>query len=186
MSVGQAENPGCVRFSFRKYFAVRALLFSRFGSLKKLVPKLHSDTCIPHVSDVLKNGDTQPALVCSADPFLVSAYSDEMDAVVMLEFPKELMIRYGLSVGSRLVTSNFYAPGSGSDASDDIFIGEGYMHRYRNFLPVVQLFLASDDEWIRTRIFLFDAERWSRVEALTKDYLERHPGVQREGFYYFR
>ena len=185
MSKGYAENPGCARFSYKKYYSVRALLFSKFGSPKKLVLKLHSDTRIPYVTRVLRGGDTQPALVCSADPFLVSAYSDEMDAVVMLEFPKELRVRYGLSVGSRLVTSNFYAPGSGSNISDDIFIGEGYLKRYRNFIPIVQLFLASDDEWIRSRIFLFDKERWDRVEALTKDHLEKHPGITRQGFYYF-
>ena len=186
MLKGQAENPGNARFSYKKYYPIRALVFSKFGSFKKLGEKMRADMCIQNVSAVLMYGDTQPALVCSVDPFLVAAYSDEMDAVVMLEFPKELAEQYRLGIGSRLVTSNVYGEGGRDMVSEDIFVGEGYSGRYRNFMPIVQLFLASNDEEITGRISLFGESRWRRVEELSAEYLKKHPGLSRDGFYCFK
>ena len=186
MLKGQAENSGNAKFSNKKYYQIRALIFSKFGSFKSLGEKMRADMRIQYVAEVLKNGDTQPAIVASSDPFLVSAYSDEMDAVVMLEFPKELMEKYRLSVGSRLVASCVYGEGGPSDTVDDIFPGEGCTGSFRAFLPVVQLFLASDEEAVISRTSLFDEEKWKRVEALTKEYLEKHPGLKRDGFRCFK
>lgn len=186
MLKGQAENSGNAKFSNKKYYQIRALIFSKFGSFKALGEKMRADMRIQYVAEVLKNGDTQPALVASAEPFLISAYSDEMDAVVMLEFPKELMVKYKLSVGSRLVASCVYGEDGPSDTVDDIFPGEGCLGKFRAFFPVVQLFLASNEDEVVARTSLFDEDKWRRVESLTKEYLEKHPGMKRDGFRIFK
>lgn len=186
MLKGYAENHGNAKFSYKKYYQIRAMIFSKFGSFKNLGAKMNADMRIKYVMEVLKLGDAQPALVISLDPFLIAAYSDEMDAVVMLKFPMELAERYGLSVGSRLAASCVYSEGRRSETSDDIFPGEGYSGNYRSFMPIVQLFLASNEDEVKANVSLFDEDRWRRVETLAEDYRKKHPGLSRDGFVCFK
>ena len=183
---GKAEIRGNAKFSHKKYYPIRKLIFSPFGSFKMLKEKMHADMCIEYVGSVLKQGDLQPALVCSEAPFTVAAYSDEMDAVVMLEFPKELREQYGLHVGDRLVTSVGYLEGVDVSLAPDIFPGEGFTRNYAEFVPIVQLFLASDEEKAMARTAEFDEVHWQKVERLASSYAKEHPDLKRDGFFYFK
>ena len=166
-----AENPGNAKFSYKKYYPVRKLICSGFKE------KFTCDMLIQQVMAILRYGDTQPALVCSLDPLLVSAYSDELDAVMMLRFPNELAEKYGLKVGDRLVTSNQYVYAHFDDTAPDIHAGEGNTGNYSDFIPVVQLFLAKNDDKIMARTNLFDEVKWARVAALTEEYRRNYPNT---------
>ncbi len=180
------DNRGSAKFSNKKYYAIRRLIFSKFGSFKKLGEKMRADMRIQEVAAYLLEGDIQPAVVVSADPFMIAAYSDEFDTVVMLEFPKELAEQYGLSKGSRLVTSNVYLESAGSGIASDIFPGPCCSRKYAEFVPVVQLFLCSDDEKAAARTSLFNEDHWRYIEKLAAEYVSAHPGLVRDGFFYFK
>ena len=98
----QAQNQANVKFSYKKYYSFRNKINTKFAG------RFHSDMQIDYVTRALCYGDTQPAVVVSTQPLLIAAYSDEMDAVVMLKFPAEFVEKYSLSVGDRLTTSNVY------------------------------------------------------------------------------
>ena len=53
-------------------------------------------------------GDSRAAVVVSTNPLMVTAYSDEMDAAILLRFPAFLVSKYALQVGTRLLTVNTY------------------------------------------------------------------------------
>ena len=184
----KADNRAGAKFSNKKYYAVRKVIFSPFGSFKKLGEKMRADMRIQDVAGWLLEGDTQPAVVMSADPFIIAAYSDEFDAVVMLEFPKELYEQYALSAGSRLVTSCVYLEGmnAGQDIAHDIFPGAGFSKEFAEFVPIVQLFLCKDEHKAQAAVSLFDEGHWRYVERLAAEYAAAHPDLRRDGFFYFK
>lgn len=181
----RASIPGNAKFSYKKYYPIRRMLFSKFGSFSKLGEKFKSDMRIQGAAQLLMFGDTQPAMVCSTEPLLVAAYSDEMDAVVMLKFPSEFVSMYDLRIGTRLVTSNYYAP-KDEPFAKDIFVGKDCSNNWNDFYPIVQLFIAKNDEKIKKRTELFDEELWAKVERLAAEYLNEHPDTVRDGFFYLR
>lgn len=174
-----ADNAGGISVSKKKFTYIRDKVL-KIPFLKKIDYNRQFD----RVNAFLCQGDTQPALVISLHPLVISAYSDEMDAVVLLQFPDKLADMYGLREGTRLVTSNVYRYGTGSEVASDIIPGSGYMHRYSNVIPIVQLFFSDDEEYIKSRIRLFDEDQWDRLQALTEEKL-RHNIKMRDGFYYF-
>lgn len=171
-----AENAGNVELSEKKFAQVRdkILKISFFD-------KAQYNRNFERINDYMMKGDTQPAIVYSVNPLIISAYSDEMDGVVFLKFPKKLAKMYNLHEGMRLVTSNVYE--YGTKIAKDINIGDGYLKRYVNFTPIVQLFLTDSENYAMKRTELFDEEIWERLNYLTEEY--SHSGKKaRKGFYY--
>lgn len=175
--MSKAENPGNVKFSYKKYYSFRNKINKKFRE------RFHSDMMINMVMEILQFGDTQPCVVVSVKPLRVAAYSDEMDAVVMLNFPDEFAEKYDLAVGSRLTSSNIYY--SDARVESDIFPGSEFLRHYSDFLPVVQLFIGKNDKKIEEKTALFPVEVWDKVEEMGKEYLEKHGELGRFGFYYF-
>lgn len=176
--VTKADNQANVKFSYKKYYSFRNRINTKFSG------RFYSDMQIENVMRVLLYGDTQPAVVVSTEPLLVAAYSDEMDAVVMLRFPSDFAAKYELVPGTCLTTSNFYF--GGDRVASDIFVGERYLRRWVDFMPVVQLFLGKGDDKIRAKTGLFGEEVWSHVAEKAEEYLCEHPELCRDGFYYFK
>ena len=174
----QAENPGKVKFSYKKYYSFRNRINPTFAS------RFHSDMCIEAVTRALFYGDTQPALVMSVSPLTVAAYSDEIDGVLMLRFPEGLAERYSLYPGMRLTTSNVYFRWEEFPA--DVMIGENFCRRYNDFMPIVQLFIGKNDEKILAKAGLFSEDVWNRVSEKAAAYTEKHPDLCRDGFFYFK
>lgn len=172
-----AENQSGLGLSYKKFYAVRKLVCANFGE------RFHYDMMMSTAAETLKYGDTQPALVVSTNPLRIAAYSDELDAVVMLRFPEELARQYDLSVGTRLTTANVYLYEYGPYGKD-YFPGAGFTHQFADFVPVVQLFLGKNDEKIRSKVNLFDAATWEKVAGLAEEYQAEHPGMERDGFFY--
>ena len=173
-----AENQANVKFSYKKYYSFRNRINTTFGG------RFHSDMCIDYIARALCYGDTQPALVVSASPLTVAAYSDEIDGVLMLRFPDEFVKKYGLYPGMRLTTSNVYFRLEQFPA--DIVIGEHFCRRYNDFLPIVQLFIGKGDEKIKAKTALFSEAVWSRVSEKAAQYAEERPDTYRDGFFYFK
>ncbi|MDE6789775.1 MAG: hypothetical protein K2J47_10720 [Ruminococcus sp.] len=171
-----AENAGNVSLSETKFAQVRddILKVSFLG-------KSQYNSNFERINDFMLNGDTQPAVVYSVNPLIISAYSDEMDGVVFLEFPDQLTEMYNLQKGTRLVTSNVYK--YGNKAVKDIKVGAGYLKRYSDFTPIVQLFLTDRENYVRRRTMLFGEEVWDMVNRLTEEY-SRSGKKARKGFYY--
>ena len=176
--ITKADNQANVKFSYKKYYSFRNRINTKFSG------RFYSDMQIENVMRVLLYGDTQPAVVVSTEPLLVAAYSDEMDAVVMLRFPFEFAVKYELAPGTRLTTSNFYF--DGDRVASDIFVGERYLRRWVDFLPIVQLFLGKGDDKIRAKTALFGENVWDDVARKAEEYLCEHPDLCRDGFYYFK
>lgn len=171
-----AENSGNVELSERKFAQVRDDILEL-----PVLEKSRYNSNFERINEFMMKGDTQPAIVYSVNPLIISAYSDEMDGVVFLEFPERLAEIYNLHEGMRLVTSNVYK--YGSKTVRDINAGVGYLKRYSDFTPIVQLFLTDREDYAMRRTELFDEEVWDRVNFLTEEY--SHSGNKaREGFFY--
>ncbi|MCM1132777.1 MAG: hypothetical protein NC340_04830 [Ruminococcus flavefaciens] len=171
-----AENAGNVGLSAEKFIQVL------YGIIKvPFLVKATYNSNFERINDYMMNGDTQPAVVYSVKPLIISAYSDEMDGVVFLEFPEQFAEKYNLYEGMRLVTSNVYQ--YGKRPVKDINAGAGYLKRYSDFTPIVQLFLTDSENYARRRTMLFGEEVWDRVNLLTEEYA-RSGKKPRRGFYY--
>ena len=175
---GRAENQANVKFSYKKYYSFRNKINTKFSG------RFYSDMRIDFVTRALRYGDTQPALVISVNPLQIAAYSDEMDAVVLLRFPDTFVNQYSLYPGMRLTTSNVYF--MDAQCAGDIFVGEHYSRQYTDFMPIVQLFLGKKDEKILAKAELFDENTWNRVREQANEYVNQHPELYRDGFFYFK
>ena len=170
-----AQNQSGVRASYRKFYQIRKLICTTFAE------KYHYDMQFSVLSEILKFGDTQPAVVYSAKPLVVSAYSDELDAVLFLSYPDELTDKYELKRGDRLTAACVYTEFGYGEPATDIEPGEKRSGKFIDFTPAVQLFSGANDKKIREKTALFDEETWARVEKLTQQRAASSP-APRNGF----
>ena len=169
-----ATNPGGVSLSRRKLREIRKYLpfFSRL---------FIDDNTYEKLDQWLRLGATNPAIVKSLNPLIISAYAEDVDAVVFLKFPDELAKIYGLEVGTRLVTSNIFYKWE----PKDVIPGEYSTQAYSDFTPVVQLFLSDDHIKIIKRPETIPEKMWDRLIFLTKEKETKYPKMKpRNGFYY--
>lgn len=135
-----AMNPVRVRASEEKLRRLQPELFGMGGYLRGAL-KENSDRL--RVEEHLFFGESQPAVVMSAAPLIVAAYSEELDAVAMLQYPQEFSQEYRLQPGTRLLAATIYPP-RGQAVAADLCPGPGWAHRYTNFHPVVADFLSDE------------------------------------------
>lgn len=79
------------------------------SKLRKLFPdfKWTADH-VAYLGEHLARGDSRAAIVASIKPLVVSAYSDELDAVILVQFPDVLVSQYALEVGDQLIACWIY------------------------------------------------------------------------------
>lgn len=132
------------------------------------------------INDHLDRGDSRAALVASIEPLVVSCYSDELDAVILVEFPAKLAQQYELKAGDKLIASWTYP--RRSEFASDIEPGESYLGRQKNGIPYVADFFSDSQEKIaRRKAGVSDAE-WKRTRELTGPALRRAAGKYRSAF----
>ena len=136
------------------------------------------------IDEHLSFGDSRAALVVSAKPLWVSAYTDELDCSIVLQFSEreraQIETEVGrMSVGRRLVTINTY--GRGTEPFSDLWNGPASDHNYANFFPVIADFCVVDPGPLRERIEAIDASEWRRCELCAEEYLSRNGGRLRAG-----
>ena len=173
-----ASNPGRLNLSEEKCNYIASVLnwnkndFKNFNKKKKIL-KSH-----------LRYGDTQPAIVVSVDPLIISSYTDEIDSAVMLKFPKEFATKYNLSIGDRLITINEYYPKLNFNYAPDLIPGDKKSDAWRDVIPLVGLFLCENENYCKRKIDMIQMEDWTTLQEKTLEYLNKKPNTTRDGFKY--
>ncbi len=128
------------------------------------------------VREALGFGDAQPAVVVQVEPLLIAAYSDELDAAVLLSFPQELAGRFELARGKRLVSINTYYPMQYRSLGNDVEFGEESTGRWGNFAPHIANFLCEDEAALQALLRRITAEEWDRLKLRVEQQARRgHP-----------
>jgi Fe-S cluster assembly iron-binding protein IscA len=120
------------------------------------------------LAEHLISGDSRAAVVISTTPLVVAAYTDELDCVALLQFPKYLVAELGLRVGSRLLTVNRYQYPGGSRPGD-LVPGPADTRRYINFTPLIADFLVADVKSLNRRKESIGEREWERTVKLSRD-----------------
>ena len=132
-----------------------------------------------YIEEQLHNGDSRAAVVISADPLLVAAYTDELDCVAMLRFPIEFVRLWRLSVGSRLLTVNCY--GDSPTYDSDLILGPNLISRWTGFHPIIAEFVSEDYDRIEDRKNQISDDEWRRAGTMGWEYVRSRPGLARDG-----
>jgi hypothetical protein len=115
----------------------------------------------------------------SIDPLLVAAYTDELDCVALLSFPRWLVEEHDLKTGDRLLTVNSYS--RGQCIAPDLIAGPRQLGRWVIFYPVIAEFFSDDVQRILERKAEIAEEEWTRCEQMGSETLRRSPSRWRNG-----
>lgn len=144
--------------------------------------KNHLDKTLINIYHYINNGDIQPAFVYSVDPLIVSTYNDEIDNILLLEFPNEFAEKYNLKIGDKLLTSNVYWTKKVTNYND-ILPGLSNQMRYVDIFPMVLKFLVDDIDYDINS--MYSEFHWEYIKNLTYAYFKFSNGKARNGFFYF-
>src|SRR5439155_17738783 len=127
--------------------------------------------------------DANPAIVVAIKPeLIVSAYSGDIDCVMLLRFPSEvaakLIAEHNLKPGKRLISRNSYR--DDPQMAGDLLPGPDYSN-WTNYNPYIAEFLADDRERIATLHENMEDYFWEHCRDLTLAALERKPLRLRDG-----
>lgn len=173
-----ASVEGGIKLSHIKWFEIKHIYSISLEGRKRL------RKIFPIERECLFFGSVEPAVVVSVKPLLISVYSEDMDAVLLLQFAPAYVERYSLSIGSRLISVNTY--GNERALSNDIFVGEGYSGDWTDFTPHIADFLSRDTKKINEHKANISENQWSYVEKLGKEYLQEHSELSRNGFWFIK
>jgi hypothetical protein len=168
-----ATNPGALSLSERKLEELEPALFT--ARTFKCSPGCPIDHPAAEMrerfAEHLRLGDSRAAVVVALQPLLVAAYSSDLDAVALLRFPVELVERYRLKVGARLLTVNTYADVRGKTTNEPFYavdlVPGPRRSGWSNFSPFIADFLSDESERIEARKRELPESEWLDVERLT-------------------
>lgn len=131
-----ASDPGLLRVCWPRFAKLHPELFADAAHEDVIQP-------ISQVTYQMLFGDACPALVvaASAKSVIVSAFSADIDCVVLLRFPPELAAEHDLRPGMRLITLNSYR--KDPDLAADLKAGPNYS-AWTNYQPMIAEFLTND------------------------------------------
>jgi hypothetical protein len=166
-----ATLPGGVGLSHRKAAVLHPEYFDQKGLQilavwKTLAAPIESEK----LEQWLRHGDCNPAIVCSLDPLLVSAYSEDLDCVAMLLFDSRVRAAFSPSPNQRLLSVNVYFT---SGDARDLSRGPLAYPNWANFQPLIADFLTEDLERVQANKDEIPEHQWLRAEFLTDDYLSK-------------
>lgn len=178
--MGGATAPGNLTISDFKLKMLRPDIYGIGGTFKRVLNKVGIGfSARDMIAAILAAGDTQPAIVISLRPLLVSVYSDEFDGVVILDIPEALKDVYGLKLGTRLLACCFYGPDD--RIQNDIAPGPANPRRWQIFMPVLTDICSGDYHQIRRHKQRFTEDDWHKAWYLGLDYRKQRPGWVRFG-----
>lgn len=176
----RASNPGRLTISKKKLKELRPELYGLAGLIYNFkIYRMCKTTEIRSIKERIYFGDSQPAVVMSLDPLLVAVYSSDIDCVVILKFPNELVKKYNLHLESRLISINTY--GRKKDYQKDIIPGPNKINPWTSITPTIGDFISDDVEEIQKRKDEIEEDRWRRTYDLAKEYMHIFPNVYRDG-----
>ncbi len=171
-----ASDPLSLRLSHKKLRSLNPGLYGARSLLRRLTTGYTlKDVIAEHVF----RGDSQPAVVVSTQPLLVTAYTDELDCVVLLKFNEQLTFEYELRVRSRLITINTYFPKP--PYQKDLIIGKNQLNRWFGVYPIIADFVSDDNDRIEARKSAIKEREWEFTYDLGEAYMSEHPNVFRDG-----
>ncbi len=160
-----------------------SLSHAKLSRFKKRLPffeRLINSYPAKMLDEHLSFGDSRGAIVMSTTPHLiVAAFTDELDCVVLLEFHKEYIHDYNLTVGSRLLTVNTYS--IGKVIASDLEQGPLSYNRYSNFYPLIAEFLTDDLLEVENRKAEISEKEWTRVSDMGKEKIQKKLTKPRNG-----
>ncbi len=110
--------------------------------------------------------EPEPAVVLSEDPFVVGAYSAEIDGTILLHFPQQCQKQgpkgRAWLIGDRMISCNGYD--GMEDPSGDIALGPRSGGGWNECWPVVADLLTDDLDLLEARKRLIPGELWSRCK----------------------
>ena len=178
--LSSASSPGGLTLSNQKLRLLRPDLYGIGGSFRRFFGRLGLGFCQrSFIAQQLQLGDSRAAMVISTKPLLISAYTDELDCVAILELPDVITPIYELKVGTRLLTVNFY--GSDNQIQPDLIPGQGNTRRWEMFMPLVADFVSGDYERIRLHKQRISEAEWQMAYYLGLQYRQQRPGWVRFG-----
>lgn len=181
----KAADPGLLPLSMKRLKDVAPLYFSWFRHPAKLFrilgPEDFAKADVALIRYILWNGDSNPAYVMSVDPFLVAAYSADIDTVVLLKFHKHDAQDNGLSVGDRLLSVNYYYKLDDGKHARDLVPGKGDSGRWQNFEPMIADLLSDYRGRIERRKAELSEDLWARALELAEEAMARPDRTHRSG-----
>ena len=129
----------------------------------------------------MATGEVGAAVVISESPFLVAAYSEQIDAVAVLWFWQPRIVRKNLTKGTKLLTINRYENQFDPGQHSDLFPGPDKTGNQVNFAPIIAEFVSDDGERIKMLKRHVEKDHWHRTQALGEAYLRLRPGFARLG-----
>ena len=133
------------------------------------------------MEDHMRKGDSRAAVVVAArTDVMVAAYTDEMDCVAMLRFPKWVNELYPVEIGTRLTTVNTYTWLKDGRA-DDLIPGPSSSGQFGNFFPIIAEFIAANPWVAEARKKDIDESEWQRTTELAAEYRKKNGTRWRDG-----
>ena len=175
---GQASDPGCIVVSRKKLeeFITPTGLKHRLSSglFRKPDPKPYN---FDRIQEHMIYGDSRAAVVMATKPhLLVAVYTDELDCVRVMRFHNRYIKRYGLKVGSPLLTVNTYM--QGDTLAPDLTPGPLSTGRFVEFNPIIADFITDDYERVAERKHGISQQEWDRAYTMGVTFLREKLGLK--------
>ena len=187
-----ATRPGLVRLSAERLARMHPELYASTPSPWQQpgapTPTPEDEMFKVHAAEHLRYGLAEPAIVIATQPLIVAAYAHELDAVAHLGFfnkgrpattqnrgypvrlGDELIQRFRLRKGSRLLTVNTFQRLSEAPYAPDLIPGPQARGVYGNFSPYIAEFLTSSLAEVEKRKKLIEAWEWKRCQQLADEF----------------
>ncbi len=175
-----ARDPGDLRVAHHR---IRRFLPQLYGpdSLGRILGWMSGDQGFwqRHLEKQIACGQRSAALVVSAVPLLVAAYSREIDWIALLEFPAVLREELELKEDDKLLTVNSHL--TGKRLAPDLEYGPAASEKYANFSPLIADFFSDDTDIIEELKGDIPEGEWERTAVCAEAYLKKHGPVARNG-----
>jgi len=177
-----ASNPGRIQVDRKRLAHYERNFQGCLGVIAKILFALFRVPGeVAALEEHAQKGDCNAATVVKLVPLIVAAYSDELDAVALLQFSNRERGEYELEVGTMLVTANKYFPEVARTDADDVTMGPANHGRWKNFQPVILNFIVSDPQRLEAICAEIPQSQWQRCLELGTEKLQQCPQHIRNG-----
>lgn len=177
-----AGNPGRIQIDQKKLARYERNFQGCFGVIAKILYALFRVPGeVAALEEHAQKGDCNAATVVNLVPLIVAAYSDELDAVALLQFTNREREEYELEVGTMLVSANKYFLEVARTEADDITMGPANHNRWKNFQPVILNFIVSDPQRLEEICAGIPQYQWQRCLELGTEKFQQFPHQIRNG-----
>jgi hypothetical protein len=154
-------------------------IFSPIQEIKYKFKKWGFSTHIEVISEHVKYGDSQGAIVVKTNPLLIAAYNEDIDCIVMLVFEDKIQNKYNFKIQDRLVCVNTFA--EISQLQSDLIPGKNNSGMWTLVHPIIADLVSSDAAKIEKRKNEIGDKGYEYIWQLATDYLKLKKGVSRIG-----